>query len=753
MKKVLLFIAAAALTLSSCVKEQFAGADGNMETVSFGLALDNGVQTRADGDAPIADKLYYAVFDENDVLIAEFKATSQKVTEYPASVDIRLTKGQTYTVAFWAQNSLCEAYTVSDDMKITVSYADARNNDVTRDAFYGKTEKFTIGENFNKTVTLTRPFAQINAGVTTADFAAAVKTNFEVEQSSATISGVPTQLDVFTGVADVPADVTYSLAAIPNAYDPAAELAPALNVAGTNYMWLSMSYILADVSSTHDVTFTFKAADESKAPVVLADGLANIPVKRNWRTNIAGTLLTGNVQFEIKLDNNFADEIIPSYVADGVSLDALTQAYYISNVNGLKWLQAQVAGGENFSKKTFVLADDIDLAGEEWAPIGTSGKPFSGIFDGADHTVSNLKISGNNSNVGLFGMTTDGEVKNLTIENAEVSGRLNVGVVAGTPYTSKYTNIKVTGLVKVDGMSYVGAVGGKNAYADWTDVTVDVEEGSYVKANSVEDGTAYATYVGGVIGFTAEKDNGGFRAYKNITSNIDVIGSTCYVGGLVGIAHRGSHFINCSSSGNVEVTSADVDNAEFIGGLAGVWMNHSIADVKFDNCSFTGTLKTNVEGVDLSNNTITGEKYNKGSIDGKLIIDGVVSGWPIWNSGPETDADGNVKSMTHEEAIANAPEGYRVPTEAEADLMIKYGVSTQTETGWTIEFNGQTITLPYNMNDGYADHVYYWVADTTYCSPDYGDYGLAITDAESNGLEVGCYPYFGDAQGVIYVKK
>ncbi len=295
MKKVLLTIAAAALLLTSCVKEQFAGADGDKVKVSFGLAIDNGVQTRADAASATADKLYYAVFDEDGVLLDDFKATAKTVASYPTTVDLTLTKSQTYTVAFWAQNSSCTAYTVSEDMKITMDYAGA-NNDAARDAFFG-TETITVDGNNNHEVKLTRPFAQINAGVTAEDWNAAVKTDFTVSQSMATVSDVPTALDVLTGEVSGSADVEYTLAAIPTA---------SLSVAGTDYHWLSMSYILAGTSSTHDVTFTFNA--EGKTPVVLSEGLSNIPVNRNWRTNIIGTLLTGNVQFKIELDENFGGE-------------------------------------------------------------------------------------------------------------------------------------------------------------------------------------------------------------------------------------------------------------------------------------------------------------------------------------------------------------------------------------------------------------------------------------------------------------
>lgn len=302
---------------------------------------------------------------------------------------------------------------------------------------------------------------------------------------------------------------------------------------------------------------------------------------------------------------------------NGVWYENYKTSTFISTAEELAIFATQVNEGENFKGKKVYLLSDIDLAGNEWTPIGNSTNQFQGTFDGNNKTISNLVITGNNSNVGLFGMTTNGEIKNLTVNNAEVSGYLNVAVVAGTPYTSKYTNIKVTGHVEVNGFAYVGAVGGKNAYANWTDVTVDVDETSYVNANSVENDTAYRTYVGGVCGFNGE----GGHTFTNIASNIDVIGTTCDVGGLFGIAHYGNSFVNCSCSGDVEITAAtEAADAEEMGGIAGVWHNQNGTKVTFDGCSFTGTLKANItEGVDLSDNTIVGKAYSA-SGTGELII-------------------------------------------------------------------------------------------------------------------------------------
>ncbi|MBQ2855774.1 MAG: hypothetical protein IJE78_01420 [Bacteroidaceae bacterium] len=301
-------------------------------------------------------------------------------------------------------------------------------------------------------------------------------------------------------------------------------------------------------------------------------------------------------------------------IADGVLYK--DNEYLISTVNGLKWLATTTNGGNTFANKTVKLTANLDLNNEEWTPIGTSDG-FKGTFDGNNHIVSNLLITGNNSTVGLFANTSEGEIKNLTVNNAKVSGRLNVGVVAGNPYTSKYTNIKVTGHVEVNGMSYVGGVGGKNAYANWKDITIDVDATSYVKANSIENGTAFRSYVGGACGFNGE----GGHSFTNVTSNIDVTGTTCDVGGLFGIAHYGNSFINCSSSGDVTITdAAEAAVAEEIGGIAGVWHNQNGTTVTFEGCKFTGTLKTNItEGVDLSDNKITGKAYSATGT-GELII-------------------------------------------------------------------------------------------------------------------------------------
>ena len=297
---------------------------------------------------------------------------------------------------------------------------------------------------------------------------------------------------------------------------------------------------------------------------------------------------------------------------------------YIYTVQDFKEFAESVNNGNTYARKTVKLMASLDLNNEEWTPIGNSTTPFKGVFDGNAQTISNLKVTANPkmSNVGLFGVTEDGEIRNLTVQNAEVKGRLNVGVVAGTPYTSKYTNINVIGDIKVDGMAYVGGVGGKNAYANWTNVSIVANEGSYVNANSVENGSAYRTYVGGVIGFAGE----GSHKFENITSNIDVIGSTVDAGGIIGIAHYGNIFVNCVSTGNVTLTDPEeLSDALQIGGIAGVWHNETGYTVTLTNCEFKGqlyaTLQDGTVVETFENKNLVGSAYSANG-KGLLVIDG-----------------------------------------------------------------------------------------------------------------------------------
>ena len=352
---------------------------------------------------------------------------------------------------------------------------------------------------------------------------------------------------------------------------------------------------------------------------------------------------------ELNADGTINEESIVNAPEDLKGSGTAEDPYLINDVDDLKWFRDDVNGGNTYAGKYVkVTATEIDLSGTtNWTPIGTSDNSFWGHFDGNNAVIKNLVVDmGTASNAGFFGFTQNGSVKNITFNNAKVSGRLNVGVAAGTPYTSKYDNIKVTGHVEVNGMAYVGGVFGKNVYADVTDISVNVDDTSYVNAVSTENGTAYRTYVGGVIGFMGE----GGHTVKNVTSNISVKGDVKDVGGITGIAHYGNNFENITCTGNVECTNT---NTTEIGGIAGTWHNQAGQTVTFNNISYTG--KVTVDGKDVtSTNAYTGEAYSPNNTttenSGSLIIDGETA-WPI----PELPT-ATVTELSEEELGENAPE-------------------------------------------------------------------------------------------------
>ncbi len=300
------------LTTACSEDEMFSGGNGNGATISFNLGVESEVNTRAISDGTSADKLVYAVYNEDGEALAIFDGNAQK-TETGLSdlttghkVNITLAKGQTYTVAFWAQDADCAAYDTDDLKNVTVSYTNAANNDETRDAFFAA-ETFTVTGNAAYSIELKRPFAQLNVGVTAADYEAAKATGLEITQSTVTIENAATSINLLDGSVAGSEAITFEYAAIPDATKE--ELL--VNIDGDNdlenFEYISTCYFLTDETTTGaekttaKAVFKFANAAESET-IELSEGLQNIPVQRNYRTNIVGQLLTGNIDFTIEVD-------------------------------------------------------------------------------------------------------------------------------------------------------------------------------------------------------------------------------------------------------------------------------------------------------------------------------------------------------------------------------------------------------------------------------------------------------------------
>ena len=240
--------------------------------------------------------------------------------------------------------------------------------------------------------------------------------------------------------------------------------------------------------------------------------------------------------------------------------------YLIADASQLRWFAAQV---NDNSKSTICaqLTADIDLASKEWTPIGKSTSyAYKGTFDGNDHEIKNLYVTGTTSNhYGLFGVLGAGG----TIRNLTVSGCVTITGIGSNSYG-------IGGIV--------GQLGGAGTIENCTN-----------KANvSGNFNTA------GIVGRVGSS-GGTIRGCANLG---DISGSNS-VGGIVGYAYYGVTASHCYNRGAV---TAEVSKA---GGIVG-YMNDTGA--KFSNCYTTGAVKGNDSAA------VVGKK-SSGSISGCYYLD------------------------------------------------------------------------------------------------------------------------------------
>ena len=288
-------IAAAALLVTSCNDEMDNGLKtGDEGTVTFTAQLPSEMGTRAFADGLTAKHLQYAVYEagqstplkvfgDETTVVGEAEMVNLKQT-----VSLKLTTGKTYDVIFWADATTDSPYTFNPaSQEVSVDYSKVNNNSDNCDAFFKK-ETITVSGNQSVDVKLTRPFAQVNIG--TDDFDAAKASGLEVTQTEVVAKAFAT-LNLATGEVADEADRTFTMKAIPTASDGE------FPVAG-GYKYLSMDYLLVGADkATVDVAFNY-GGPQSRT-------FTNVPVQRNYRTNIYGSLLTNTTDFNVVIEPAF----------------------------------------------------------------------------------------------------------------------------------------------------------------------------------------------------------------------------------------------------------------------------------------------------------------------------------------------------------------------------------------------------------------------------------------------------------------
>ena len=211
------------------------------------------------------------------------------------------------------------------------------------------------------------------------------------------------------------------------------------------------------------------------------------------------------------------------------------------------------------------LMCDIDMGGHDFASIPKAGAEF----DGCGHTIRGLNVVGN-AYVGLFReISSDCEIKNLTIKNAVVKAsgdKARVGILVGDVYDSlTVENCYVSGTIETtDGTNKIEAAGGLigNVREKYS---VEIQS---CYADAEIKGTASKRFVGGLVGWT-----GGTTTIENSYAVVDMdVDKGDYIGGLVGCGSDSKVTISHSYAAGEALTKNPTGAA-----VAGISNNGSIS--------------------------------------------------------------------------------------------------------------------------------------------------------------------------------
>lgn len=335
-----------------------------------------------------------------------------KEAKFPLSISLKyLLKNKQYKIVFWAQSPDAEKYyDISNLERIRINYNVASasnsegeiNNDEMRDVFCASEIIDTdVMNNRSKEIILKRPLAQINVGISEKEWETIEAANTTIEESTIKIAYVGNTFNLINNTAVI-GNTTYvnedgntvtegmTVADYQYYTIPASQkeiggkdisnngntlwIQKEGETEPTGYKWLSMSYILAPTEGNDKVTvdiaeLKFKTKNNEELQP-FPNGLDNVPVQRNHRTNIIGNLLTTKLEYQVLIDNNFAgdfnyyDEQWHGEIADGVSYSEKLGGsiyggnlrsglnFYVSSAKGLQWLADR-------SNKKPLVADDI----------------------------------------------------------------------------------------------------------------------------------------------------------------------------------------------------------------------------------------------------------------------------------------------------------------------------------------------------------------------------------------------------------
>ena len=289
-------------------------------------------------------------------------------------------------------------------------------------------------------------------------------------------------------------------------------------------------------------------------------------IVHNEKRNILQMIYNNNYKYNIDIYN------LPFSMFSGGDGTA-QNPYQIASVADLQLIKLNPAAH-------YVIVDDFDAAGFEFAPIST----FTGSLDGQGHTIYNLELRPSNAYTGIFESTEPGSsIKNITFVDPvlNLGNSPFAGLLVGYSVGLTVDNVKVYNLLaKGSANTFGGLIGQATSattisssavIASTYDATVsdavgglvgDARTGLTVTASAFSGSITSTHNIGGIVGQSVGQAAG--------TGNVTI--ADCHVdaklsgknniGGIIGLSNR-SKINRCYVEGSIDATQGNA------GGIVG----------------------------------------------------------------------------------------------------------------------------------------------------------------------------------------
>ena len=639
--------------------------EGQEVTTTFAIGLEN-LGTRVAGDSGMIDKVAWGIYEHQADGSGRFLRvhSSDNPDNGPADFDgekaeieVTLFTGKKYDLVFFGYCSANNAYSIDwEARELNVDYSDLANLE-TRDAFYHVEPAFTAGT--NKTFTLRRPFAQLNVGQSMEDFGIMQLTGNYIEKSSVTVKAYSKMK--LTATKDENGQIINSGPVVDESVDVVTlkmnnVVSDNLTVNEVAYKHIAMNYLLVNEKQVvNDVEFKFTENTTTGAPTEFTRTYHNVPLQRNYRTNILGRIISDEYNFEIVIDADFNEpdniifhafqhggvvdltsntEVSNPQIVQGVIKDGVEQ--FVEVVLNLNGHTIENKGGNKTQVIEVAKGNKLTINGEGTL-VGGSAADYGFIAHG-DAVLNNVNINSKGGGVGVYGgakVTFSGDVY---VDSPSTSGRYVFYTEdAGSELTIKSGNFAWDPSDN-QRRAYINAEAG---------TTVHVKGGNFGKPSTRSEykagilGTGEVIITGGTFGFdpsawvapgyTAIKEGATWTVvYGTVANNADALNAALTDGATVILSKNVNYgaitagelkdvtilgtegsVLNFVTDANSKLENVTLKKVNFVydgsNVNSGIVINaeSQIENLVVEGCSFTGTGEKKGRGIYGQNPTAT----------------------------------------------------------------------------------------------------------------------------------------------------